>query len=189
MDFLSRLRELPDLETPRLRLRKLTLDDAEAMFDYARQPLVSQYCSWDFHQSIEDTKQFLEFWIGGYGKDVVRDWAVVRKSDGRMIGTGGFARLEPSGGAAEIGYVFHPDAWGQGLATELVKKVVEWGFECDDLHRIIAHCRTENVASARVLEKNGFLREGHLRKAFRKFGVGVDLYGYGLLREDFPGIS
>lgn len=187
MDFASRLRGLPVLQTPRLILRRLIPDDAGSMFDYARLPRTSAFCSWDHHRSIADTRAFLEFWVGGYGTDSVRDWAVVEKASGRMVGTGGFAQFDPSTGTAEIGYVLHPDVWGRGYATELVAAVVDWGFASPDLAKVFARCFTANRASARVLEKNRFHRDGTLRAAFRKQGVASDIHHYSLLREDRDG--
>jgi len=187
MDFTSRLRDLPDLRTPRLILRRLTLDDIEPMFDYARLPRTSAFCSWEYHRSIADTRAFLEFWVSGYGTDSVRDWAVVEMDSGRMVGTGGFAQFDPATGAAEIGYVLHPDVWGRGYATELVAAVVDWGFASPDLDKVFARCLVANRASALVLEKNRFHRDGTLRAAFRKQGVAVDVHQYSLLRQDREG--
>lgn len=187
MDFSSRLRDLPVLETSRLILRRLSLDDAESMFDYARLPRTSIFCSWDYHRSIADTRAFLEFWVSGYGTDSVRDWAVLEKASGRMVGTGGYAQFDPATGTAEVGYVLHPDVWGHGYGTELAAAVVDWGFGSSDLEKVFARCFTANSASARVLEKNGFRRDGTLRAAFRKQGVAVDLHHYSLLRNDREG--
>ena len=119
MDFSSRLRDLPVLETSRLILRRLSLDDAESMFDYARLPRTSIFCSWDYHRSIADTRAFLEFWVSGYGTDSVRDWAVLEKASGRMVGTGGYAQFDPA-----TGTVSFATAPGNGVA-------VRAGFEFD----------------------------------------------------------
>lgn len=187
MDFASRLRDLPELETPRLLLRRMSVDDAKAMFDYARLPRVSQYCSWDYHRTIDDTRAFLKLRESAAGTDSVCDWAVVEKETGRMVGTGGFVEFEPSTRTGEIGYVLHPDVWGRGYASELAKRFVVWGFQSNDLHRIIAHCIPANHASARVLEKNGFHRDGTMRASFRKQGIFVDVHEYSLLRSDRGG--
>lgn len=189
MDFATALRTLPELETTRLLLRRMTVSDAEAMFDYARHPHVSRYCTWSMHGSIDDTRGFLEYWTSGYGTDAARDWAVVEKASGRMIGTGGFARFDASSLVAELGYVLHPDVWGRGYATELVRAAIAWGFASDDLERIEARCLSGNIASARVMEKAGMRREGTMRRAYRKLGIQEDVHIHSILRDDVRGTA
>ena len=64
---------------------------------------------------------------------------------------------------AEIGYEIAPDQWGRGYASEAVAVIVRFGIETLRVHRISAWLVADNVASARVLEKNGFQLEGRLR--------------------------
>lgn len=184
MDFATALRTLPELDTPRLHLRRMAVSDADAMFDYARRTHVSRYCTWDVHGSIDDTRGFLEYWTSGYGTDAARDWAVVEKATNRMVGTGGFARFDPANLVAELGYVLHPDVWGRGYATELARAVIAWGFASDDLERIEARCLSGNLASARVMEKAGMRREGTMRRAYRKLGAQADVHIHSILRGD-----
>lgn len=187
MDFASRLRDLPVLRTSRLTLRPMVREDALDVFAYGRLPRVSAFCTWSPHRTIEDSRAFVDFWVSGYGTDSIRDWAVVESASGWMVGTGGFASFDAASASAEIGYVLHPEVWGKGYATELVSRVVEWGFDSEDLSKIRARCAPANVASARVLEKSGFRRDGTIRKAFCKQGLHFDLHEYSILREDVLG--
>src|SRR5919202_331418 len=83
-------KNLPTLETDRLILRKMTLDDAEAVFAYASDPEVTRYVIWDAHRSIEDSRAFLELTVQKYESGGEPDWGIVYKGDQRFVGTCGF---------------------------------------------------------------------------------------------------
>lgn len=85
---------------------------------------------------------------------------------------------------AEIGYWLAKPYWGQGLMTAAVRTFVCYAFAELEVVRLTAHVFTSNVASARVLEKNGFTLEGCLRKHFLKDGRLIDARFYGLLKEE-----
>ena len=83
---------------------------------------------------------------------------------------------------AEIGYWLARPFWGQGIMTDAVGAFAKYAFEHFELERLTAHVFAENVASARVLEKNGFELEGTLRQHFLKDGRLLDARVYGLLK-------
>jgi len=101
----------------------------------------------------------------------------------QLIGTVGLA-IADFDHQAEIGYWFGRDYWGQGFCTEAVNAVLDYGFEKLGLHRIYAQHIARNGASARVLEKAGFSKEGVLRQHARKWGVFEDVICYGMLCKD-----
>ncbi len=86
---------------------------------------------------------------------------------------------------AELGYWLARDHWGRGICTEAAGAVVRFGFDQLGLQRVHSQCVTSNPASGRVLEKNGMIQEGLLRKHIRKWGVFQDVEVYGLLRSEF----
>ena len=100
-----------------------------------------------------------------------------------LIGTVGLA-ISGLDHLAEIGYWLGRDYWGQGFCTEAVIAVLDYGFETLGLHRIFAQHISRNAASARVLEKSGFRKEGVLRQHARKWGVFEDVICYGLICQD-----
>ena len=111
--------------------------------------------------------------------------AIVRRSDGRVIGHCGIGKHTASMCEAEIGYELAPHAWGQGYATEAARALVGFGFAELDIHRIAARCVADNVASARVLEKLGMRREGRVRGHEWFQGRWWDTLIYGLLEADW----
>jgi ribosomal-protein-alanine N-acetyltransferase len=88
-------------------------------------------------------------------------------------------------GLAEVGYALSSAYQARGLMTEALGLLLADLFTNTPLERVEARCAVDNVASRRVLEKNGFLREGHLRGYFKLRGRRVDNYLYAVLREDY----
>jgi RimJ/RimL family protein N-acetyltransferase len=86
--------------------------------------------------------------------------------------------------SAELGYWLGESYWGKGLASEAVKLVVKHGFEHFDIERIFAAAFEYNIGSIRVLEKNGFVKEGIARKAVFKNNAYYDEHRFSKLRND-----
>ena len=84
--------------------------------------------------------------------------------------------------SVELGYWLAEPYWGKGIATEAVRAMTEWGFAHLDINRIFAYVFGWNPASARVLEKAGYLYEGRMRQAVCKDGQMTDLLVYGMVR-------
>src|SRR6185436_10062199 len=90
--------------------------------------------------------------------------AVDRATDGTFIGWCGLTQGNPAHRSASMGYCLDDAAWGHGYATEAARALLQWAFATLDLNRVQAETDTRNAASARVLEKLGFVREGTLRE-------------------------
>jgi ribosomal-protein-alanine N-acetyltransferase len=188
MDYEMRaFADLPTLETKRLLLRKMSLNDAEEMLAYASDAEVAKYTSWERYGSIEDTRAFLADAERRYLENLPVAWAVVLKAEGRLIGTCGFGSWQPEHRRAEIGYALARPYWGQGLTPEAVRAVFGYGFGRMGLNRIQATCMVENVASARVMEKVGMRFEGILRQFVFRRGVYEDLNMYAILADEWDG--
>ena len=185
MEIQTIFKDLPTLETERLLLRKITLEDADDMFEYASNEVVSEYLSWEAHKSIDDSLQFIKFVLERYKKGEVAPWGIEYKKNGKFIGTINFVSWLPNDKVAEIGYAISKDYWGKGITTEAAKEVISFGFHNMDLVRIQARCDVKNIASARVLEKNGMIFEGVMRKVVYFKGRHRDLKMYSILREEF----
>ncbi|MEK5214013.1 GNAT family N-acetyltransferase [Psychrobacillus sp. FSL H8-0487] len=177
--------DLPTLETERLILRKVTKEDIEDMYLYGSDEEVSKYVTWNTHETIADTKGFVEFVLNKYVNKQVSPWGIEYKENGKFIGTIDFVWWQPNHKIAEIGYVISRDYWGKGLTTEVAKELVKFGFEEMDLVRVQARCDLENIASARVMEKAGMTLEGIIRKGIFVKGEHRDLKMYSILKEEF----
>jgi ribosomal-protein-alanine N-acetyltransferase len=178
--------DLPELETERLLLRKMRLDDAEAMFAYASDPEVTRYVLFETHRSVEDSESFLRLATEGYERGDFGGWGVVLKDSGAFVGTCGMdVGYAPEHARAELGYVLSREHWGKGLMPEAVRAVIRFGFRRMDLNRIQARCIAENTASARVMEKAGMTYEGTLRESEFIKGAYRDMKIYSILRREF----
>ncbi len=177
----------PTLHTERLRLRPFTDADADDLFALQSNARVLRY--WD-SAPWTDRSQVASFMAGcrrmadeGTGARP----AIERKSDGAFIGWCTFNEWNPDFRSASLGYCLREEAWGHGYATEAARALLKWAFDTLDLNRVQSETDTRNVASARVLEKLGFLREGTLREDCIVNGDVSDSWVYGLLRRDWTG--
>ncbi len=150
------------LDTPRLYLREQELDDAAAAHDYERRAEVMRYQTGDV-RTLEESRAY----IARVREDSAReprhlyDLAIVLRDPGRFVGRVGLFVSDPAAREARCWYVLHPDVWGQGLAVEALRAVLDHGFRALDLHRVVADIDPRNTASVRVVEKLGLRREAH----------------------------
>lgn len=176
---------LPDLETDRLVLRKLTLEDTDDVFAYASEPEVSRYTTWYPHTGPEDSRSFLQAVVTQYANHEVAPWGIVVKGENKVVGTCGFANWFPRHARAEVAYALAQPDWSKGYMTEAVREVLRFGFSVMQLYRAEARCDTENVGSYRVMEKVGMSYEGILRGQMFAKGAFVDLKMYAILRPEW----
>jgi len=166
-------------------MRKITLNDANDMFEYAADPQVSEYTMWSTHGSIEETKYFLKSLLKMYKRRELVDWGIVHKAEKKLIGTCGYVEWSMTHSRGEIGYVLDRKYWNQGYMSEAVNAIMEFGFREMLLNRIEAKCEVHNIGSARVMEKVGMQLEGILRQQLFVKGRYWDLKIYSILRDDF----
>jgi RimJ/RimL family protein N-acetyltransferase len=173
----------PTLNTARLRLRPFA--DADALFALHSSAYVLRY--WDAPPWTERT-QAARF-IAACGQMAEEGTgtrlAVDRASDGTFIGWCSLTRWNPDYRSAAMGYCFDDAAWGHGYATESARALLQWAFDTLDLNRVQAEADTRNAASARVLEKLGFVREGTLREDCVVNGEVSDSWVFGLIRREW----
>jgi [ribosomal protein S5]-alanine N-acetyltransferase len=175
---------LPTLETERLLLRKITLEDAWDMHYYGSNENVSKFVTWETHKSLSDTREFIEFVLSKYENKKIAPWGIEYKENGKLIGTIDFVSWQLKHNIAEIGYVLSQDYWGKGITTEAAKEVIKFGFENMDLVRIQARCDIENIGSARVMEKVGMTFEGVIRKGIFVKSKHRDIKMYSIINEE-----
>ena len=144
------------ITTERLILRQLTLDDAEAAFEWTGDARVARYMIYSTHESVEITREWLST---VKSTDTQFEFGFVRKSDGKLIGSGGINLKED--GFWEFGYNLRYDCWGQGYATEASRAMIEYVRSKYGDIRLRSECAVENTASAHVIEKCGLVFKGY----------------------------
>lgn len=174
----------PVLETERLLLRQMKKEDLQDVYDYASDPELTPFLTWEAHETLADSEAFMEFLFAQYEKGVRGAWAIVWKEEDRVIGTIDLA-WNPKHYSAELAYVLSREYWRKGIGTEAAKAVLRFGFEELGLERIYARCHPDNTASYRLMEKIGMTYEGTLRKSMQRKGKQEDLKMYSILKEEF----
>ena len=175
----------PTLHTGRLRLRPVADADADALWALHSSAQVLRY--WDSPPWTEPERagRFVatcrRMAEDGSGARPV----IERASDGAFLGWCALVRWNPDHRSASLGYVLGEAAWGNGYATEAAGALLRWAFDTLDLNRVQAEVDTRNAASARVLEKLGFVREGTLREDCVVNGEVSSSWVYGLLRREW----
>ena len=142
------------IETERLYLREITLDDQEALFRLHSNPLVQKYTGEPVVRSIEEIEKAIENRNIHYKKYGYGRWATILKNRNQFVGWAGLAYL-PEFDVIDLGYRFLPEFWGLGLATEASRAILNYGFDSLNLKKIVAIAMEENKASIRVMEKVG----------------------------------
>jgi len=149
------------LKTLRLQLRKLEPTDAQAIFAYAADPAVTTYVSWPTHRDLDDTQAFIEYAHYAWNNGIEYVYGLILPATNQLIGTIG---LTMEAGRVAVGYVVAQAHWGNGYASEVVRAMAWLLKEQPNVHRIWACVDVEQPASARVLTKAGFVKEGVIQK-------------------------
>ena len=144
------------LTTPRLVLRKYKMEDAQAMYDnWASDPMVTKYLSWDAHQNVEKTQSRIAEIISQYEKPDCYEWMI--ELEGVVIGTIGLFAFagEENETTCEVGYCMSQAHWGKGIMAEALAKVIDHGVNTVGVGTIGANHDIDNPNSGRVMMKCG----------------------------------
>jgi [ribosomal protein S5]-alanine N-acetyltransferase len=174
------------LRTERLTLRRFEFNDAQTVQQLAGDYDIAKTTLNVPHPYPEGAA---ESWIQAMhdAEEQGRQYGfAVTLSNHELIGSIGIG-IQSAHYRAEIAYWIGKPYWGQGFATEGAWKVVEFGFEQLNLHRMYGYAFANNPSSSRVLRKLGMQHEGTQRHHVNKWGEFIDLECYGLLRNDFAG--
>ena len=158
------LHTFPILTTDRLVLRELRHSDAERVFAMRSDPQVMQHVNRPLAKGIEDASALIDLINSMVAANDAVQWAITLKNKDVFIGLIGFWRIVKEHHYGELGYMLARDHWGNGFISEAIGALVPFGFKTLGLHRIEAITRPANLASIRALEKNGFVREAHLKE-------------------------
>jgi ribosomal-protein-alanine N-acetyltransferase len=147
------------LETKRLILRPLTLDDAEtAFYGWTGDAEANEYVSWRPHHSIDDTIEWLKEieWRQDGARQNDYIWGFVLKETGKLFGSGGLI-WEESYQLYQVGYNIMKSHWNNGYTTEAMKAVLSFAAAKIGIKRVAGGHAKENLTSRAVLEKLGFV--------------------------------
>ncbi|MHC1784122.1 MAG: GNAT family N-acetyltransferase [Anaerolineaceae bacterium] len=179
-------KKFPIIFTPRFLLRELLFDDFENIYNILSDRETIQFYDIEIPKKKTQVTRLVGRWMKlFYLRKGIR-WGIEKK-DGRdgLIGTCGFTRFNLHNKTGEIGYELNKDYWNQGIMSEIIPMILEYGFFIVGLNRIEAIVFKGNFFSAKLLLINGFKFEGLLRQRERWNGIWHDIEIYGLLKDDF----
>jgi RimJ/RimL family protein N-acetyltransferase len=164
------------IETARLRLRIPRPSDLEDFFGILGDPQVARYVGNGQPATREETETALTSIIDHWKRHGFGRWIAMDLHTDKLIGYGGLRSLL---GTPEVVYHFGSSHWGKGLATEMARAALRYGFEEHRFERIVAIAKPANAASIRVMEKIGMKYERHACY------YGVDVVQYGIRQHEF----
>jgi ribosomal-protein-alanine N-acetyltransferase len=172
----------PELQTERFLFRKLKPEDREAIFEIRSDREVMKYIPRPVAQTLADATTHIETVLALLHENNGITWAIEEKQGKQLIGTIGFWRFEKENYRAEIGYILHPKWQNKGVMHEALSVTIPFAFEQIQLHSIEAVIDPENIASAKLLEKNKFRREGFFKENCFFEGKFLDAAVYSLVK-------
>ena len=172
----------PVLETERLALRRLAVEDAPDVFDILSHPDVARFTARKPFQRVQDAIDLLRRVGLDYATRAAVRWGIVWQGESRIIGTVGLHDWDRYHRHIGIGFDLRRDQWGQGVGREAVKAVCAYAFDHLCVHRVEAHVMKGNQGSQRLLEDVGFEQEGVLRRRLYKDGMQHDVKLLALVR-------
>lgn len=155
---------MKELETERLVLRRVKLEDAEVMFNgWCTDIDVCKYLPWNVHPNIEFTNELLKMWVDEYNDPTTYRWMVVLKDNNEAIGTIDVVKKDIVNKVYEVGYCYKKDVWGHGYGSEALFCVISFLFDDVNAELVCAKHYENNIGSYKVMEKCGMIVDGTLR--------------------------
>jgi len=146
----------PELNTTRLKLKKLEETDAPAIHELRSSPAANAFVGRIASTGITDALVHIDKITNLIQNNACIYWAITLKDDHTLVGTIGLWNFDVSRQTAEIGYELIPKYQGKGLMTEAIKCVINYGFEEMKAETITAFTSADNISSIKILENNGF---------------------------------
>lgn len=172
----------PNLETNRLNLRRLTSTDVNEILALRSNPEIMKFIPRPLITTQEEALEFISAMDTNVNNNSVINWAITTKENDQLIGMIGYYRMKPENYRAEVGYILSAEYHGQGIMTEALQRVVQFGFEEMGLNSIEAVIDPENYGSEKVVLKNNFVKEGHFKENTFFEGKFFDSVFYSLLK-------
>lgn len=164
----------PNLTTDRLELNQISIEDADQLFELRSDKQVMQYIPRKPAETIDDAIQLIHHFDEVIHHNEKITWGIYLTETQRLIGTIGYMNIYKERFRAEIGYLLAPRYQGQGIMSEALKRVIDFGFHEMQLHSIEAIIHPDNQESARLLEANQFIKEAHLKDNQYFNGIFID---------------
>lgn len=154
----------PILHTPRLLLREMTADDAQALFEMRSDERVMRYLGRPLQKDVSEAVEFIEKIRVSFAENEAVAWGISFHGHSKLLGNISFWKMDKANHRTEIGYMLHPDYWRQGVMDEAMAAALDYCFRVLNFHSVEANTDPQNEASGRLLEKHGFVQEAYFRE-------------------------
>jgi len=145
-----------EIETKRTLLRRMKISDSADMFNnWACDPCVSKFYSWEPHKNISETKQLIKTWVAQYDNPLCFHWIIIDKEAQKAIGAFYINHIDEENCTGIVNCILAQNVWKKGLATEITQAVISYSFEKVNFKKIISHHHENNVGSGKALAKSG----------------------------------
>ncbi|MBL4706967.1 MAG: GNAT family N-acetyltransferase [Flavobacteriales bacterium] len=174
------------LFSDRLSLRLIQENDLEVIHQLHSIPETDRFNALGIPKDLDETKKIILPWIMENKQEEIRNYtfAVELNNDQSFIGLFGFKTSRNQYQRGEVWFKTDVAFWGKGYTTEALNLVLDFGFNELKLHRIQAGCAVDNIASVKVLEKVGMIREGRGRQILPLKTGWSDNFEYSILESD-----
>ena len=174
------------LETDRLRLRRLTMEDVPLFFTrLGSSEAVTRYMLWKPHKDISESSASIQKVLHRYETGESCRWAIAQKDTDALIGIIDLLGFDEAAGTCSFAYMLGEDFWGRGYGTEAVTAVFRYAFEVLGVDAIIADHFAGNPASGAVMQKAGMTYQRTIPGKYEKNGVLHDAPEYRITREEW----
>lgn len=178
------LQPFPILSTERLLLREITENDVIDLFQLLSNTEVMKHIALPLKTEAESAAK-INFYQELLSKQEAINWAITQKTDTKLIGTILLKAIDCKNHRAEIGYMLHPDFWRKGIIQEALTCILDFAFNTLNFHSLTAIIDPQNKASEGILEKNGFVKEGHFKENYLLGDTFLDSGVYSLLKSNY----
>lgn len=180
----------PVLLTERLCLREIVPADADAVFAIQSDPQVMRWFGAEQMHERQQAQQLIAMFADWRRQPAPGTrWGLVRRDNGRLIGSAGLFRWNRSWRNCVLGYELAQPAWGQGYMREALVAILDYGFAEMDLHRVQAEIHPDNAASIALVQRLGFQYEGRHREQGYWAGQFHHLDCYALLAREWSALD
>ena len=175
----------PVLESERLVFRAIKETDVNEIFALRSNPELMQYIPRPLVTNLEEAKEHMKMIQDKIDTNEGINWAMTEKGNDKLISLIGFYRTENENYRSEIGYMLLPEYHNKGYITEAITTLLNYGFTKMGLHSVEAIIDPRNLASEKVLLKNGFVKEAHFVENFFFNDEFLDSAHYSILKRNY----
>lgn len=178
--------EIKELENDKVIIRKFEISDVNMIFEnWACDPIVTKYLTWDAHKSLEDTYEILNEWIMSYNDSDTYNWGIVNKDTNELIGSIRAGDRDEFNKTYEVGYCISKKCWGLGLTSSALDLVLDFLFKDVEVEFVTSRHDVRNINSGKVMIKSGM----KYTKRIDNFEIinkeSIDCKFYEITKEDY----